>query len=346
MRTKILTILFLVLSLIVISFVPASAATPPDIINSYVVTINPQPDGSLLMKYDFDYEATTDFPRDIQYLEIGVPNTNFEIVSYEPKGFITGAKAIKSGKSQVHLDFAKLPLKGDKFKFSFVIKQGSMAYKADENNISFKFVPGWFDFAEIKELKVIVSSKGLSVTKTEPEPASKSDSEITWVTKNMKPDQKAAPIIMVCSKSSYPNLPESVTKNGNNSVEGSGNIGLGAILLIILLVIILFLGLLFLLADSDDYDSGGYGGGGYKGGYYSGSSYRSSSGSSSSRSSRSSGGSGDFSGRGSSCACVSSCACACACAGGGRVGCAERGYQVLHWLLTQKSEAKENKDKC
>lgn len=55
--------------------IPAAAATPPDIIHQMTVTLTPQPDGSFNIKYNLDYEATTDFTTDIQYIEVGVPDT-------------------------------------------------------------------------------------------------------------------------------------------------------------------------------------------------------------------------------------------------------------------------------
>jgi len=300
----------------------AAAQTPPDIIHSYVVTIDPQSDGSLLMKYDFDYEATTDFPSDTQYLQIGVPNTNFEIVDFSPKNFIVEAKAIKAGKSQVELDFYKLPKKGDRFKISFTIKQKSMIYKVDDNNVSFKFVPGWFDFAEIKELKEVISLKNLKVVKVEPSSVIQEDGMATFITKDMAVNDKAEPVIIITSRDSYPKFDD---KDLTSESGSSGSLSVGVIVILVILGIVLLVIIIGVVSGLDGGDDDGYSGGGYIGGLGRGGG-------------RSSGGGGSFSGRGSSCACVSSCACACACAGGGRVGCAERGLQVLNWYISHQKE--------
>lgn len=332
---KFLNLLIAFLMVLSCSF-PVFAQTPPDIIHNYTIIIDPQPDGSLLMKYEFNYEATTDFPSNIQYLEIGVANSDFEIVSYNPHGFITGVKANKSGTSQVHLDFAKLPLKDDKFQFDFVIKQKNMLYKADDKNTSFKFVPGWFDFAEIKELKVIINLKSLTVTKTDPAPTTKDANQMVWLTKDMKSDEKAEAITFICSNESYPNLQKDTLSDKD---PNEGGLGIFVWILIIIVAIFIFIFVLTLILGSgDSYGGGGYSGGGrYLGGFFGGSSL----GGGSSSSGRNSGGGGSFGGGGSSCACVSSCACACACAGGGRVGCSERGFEITNWLIKSQKQSKE-----
>lgn len=324
MRVQRYLLLFVLLVSFMIAGWPAQAGGPPDKINSYVVSVTPQPDGTLQMRYEFDYLATTDFPKDIQYLEVGVPNTNFKILECGPKEWVTGAKAITSGKSQVHLDFARLPKAGDKFQFYFVINQGNMAYPAGED-ISFKFVPGWFDFAEIEELRVswVLPSDNSLVKKLDPPPAIRDGNQVVWVTKKMVPNQKADPITLIYVKSAFPGLKE--VKQG----ESSGGIPTRVIVLIVVIVVIIVFVVIFVVCDD------GYGGGGYAGGYHSGGG--------GGGGGRGGGGGGGFSGRGSSCACVSSCACACACAGGGRVGCSERGFEILHWLLGKKGSARKGR---
>jgi hypothetical protein len=326
---KIIQILLLIL--VVITFIcgfsqTAKAEIPPDIIHSYTITIDPQTDGSLLIKYELDYEATTDFPSDIQYLQIGVPNTDFEVVDFAPKDFIVQAKEIKAGTSQVQLDFYKLPLKGDRFTISFTIKQRSMAYSTDDGNICFQFIPGWFDFAEITELREIINLENLNVVSTDPETSIESG-KMVFVVNNMEANEKAPAITVIATKDSYPNLNEDdlVTKN-----QATGGIGIGGAILIIILVVVV---IMIIAAAASGGGDGGYGGGGYFGGY------------GGSSSGRSGGGDGGFSGRGSSCACVSSCACACACAGGGRVGCSERGLQVTHWLQEHNPDGENDEKK-
>jgi hypothetical protein len=329
-KIRFLLALAIVIPMVLACFGTALASAPPDIIHSYAVNIDPQQDGTLLMTYNFDYEAVTDFAdTNTKYLEVGVPNSNFEIVDYGPKDFVSGAKAITSGKSQVHLDFSKWPKKGDRFKLNFTIKQKSMAYKSGDD-IGFKFVPGWFDFATISQLTVTVNLKNLTVVKIDPKPTSQSDQQAQFVTKNMDTNDKADPVVIVANKSSYPQLQDKDIVSEPNTSDSPDA---GTIILIVILVIV---GIVILAGIIAYFSDDGYGGGGFAGGFF---------GSSGSGGGLSGGGSGSFSGRGSSCACVSSCACACACAGGGRVGCSERGFPVLHWLIKHQQENVEGDKK-
>jgi hypothetical protein len=338
-RSSWLIILAVIILLVFVPISVGSAQTPPDIIHSYVITIDPQTDGSLLMTYNFDYEAATDFTDEIPYVEIGVPNSDFEITDYGPKDFIKNAEKNISGGSWVHLDFYELPKEADRFNFYFTIEQNSMIYETDEG-FGFKFIPGWFSFAEVSELKVILLTEGLEICSLEPEPVNDTNGEIFWITKDMVEDQKADPIIVVSDLNSYPDLTE------EQLVSESGSVG-GVVLIIFIVIIVLFLIIFFVvtIAGDDGYDGGGYGGG-YHGGGFRGSGGTSSGSRFGGSGSASSGGSGSFSGRGSSCACVSSCACACACAGGGRVGCSERGFQVLHWIISKQKNDKAGDRKC
>ncbi len=332
---------------------------PPDIIHEMVVTITPQDDGYLNIHYSLDYEAATDFPEDIQYLEVGVANTDFTLLDYSPDTLIEDAYGTTQNGAFVHLDFKKLPKAGDRFTLEFTVKQGSMYNKSGQNDVSFQFVPGWFDFAIIKELQVIVETDGLNNVVVMPTPDKWSDSKAIWITKNLEANEKAEKISVLNSRSSgfsednaYQDQPnnynEDYAPNYNDNPRTSSSFSFGRIILFIFVLI--FIASL-LGGRRNRYRAGRYGGGywgpppprhrsfwgppppppggfggrpprGFGGGGFGGG--RSSGGSSGRSSGRSSGGGGR------------SCACACACAGGGRVGCSERGYQVLHWLIKNK----------
>ncbi|MDD4937565.1 MAG: hypothetical protein PHX34_00885 [Candidatus Shapirobacteria bacterium] len=318
MKNKIWTQIFVILAVIMVlvCLTPnlAFAAIPPDIIHELTITIDPQSDGSLLIKYDFDYEATTDFTNDIPYVEIGVANQNFDLISYGPTEMFSDVKAIKESNSLVHLGFSRLPKKGERFQFTFTVRQRSMAYKSDED-ISFKFRPGWFEYATISELKVIVNLENIKVIEISPDPTSKDDQQAVFITEKMETSAKANTITITANKDSYPQLQTEEIVDEPNYDDSTGMI----VLIVFAVIIGLFLifGLICLIVGGGDGD--GYGGGGFIGGFGGGSG-------------RSGGGGGSFSGSGFS------CACACACAGGGRVGCSERGLQVLHWIIEKQKK--------
>jgi hypothetical protein len=340
MKIKILSILVLVTIACSLLPIPISAYTPPDVINDYKATISMDDNGVLEMRYDFDYTATTDFPYGGAYLEIGVPNRNFQILDYGPRNFIVEASANTGSQSQVRLEFDHLPTAGENFSFFFVIKQEKMMNIKDDQ-VTIQYTPGWFDFAEIRKLTIewLFNDTGF-LTYIDPEPKQQSSNSITWVTNDLEPDEKYTVQISI-DKTYFPNI----EKLEENQAEETG-LSSGAQLLIIIMVFIVvcvLAALLYEVVEGGSYSSGSYigGGGGFTGGssprigggsgFIGGGSSRSSSGSSSSR--RSGGGGGGFSGRSSSCACVSSCACACACAGGGRAGCNEKGFGVRYFLI-------------
>lgn len=338
MITKRLLILALVMSLILTVAPVALAQTPPDVIKEYVVSIEPQTDGALKMKYDFNYCATTDFPANSGYLEVGVPNSNFSLTDYGPKDWVTSAAAKNGSTSQVHLDFAHVPKAGECFSFSFAILQKGMAYPSG-TGVSFVFTPGWFDFAKIEKLSVRWQlPKDISLVKGfDPAPKTQAGGLAVWEAENLAPNQKFTVKITV-DKTVFPQLVVQPTQApATSGGEGGGSIDPALLCLIVIIVVVVVLAIAWAAYSLDSGSGGSYSSGGYIGGYSSSS--HSSSGSSSSG--RSGGGSGSFGGRGSSCACVSSCACACACAGGGRAGCTEKGFDVSGLMRQRDRLVKE-----
>lgn len=346
MKTKNILTLILV-CLILITTIPVSAATPPDVIHNYTVTITPQSDGTLNMRYDFSYCATTDFPG-AAYLDIGVANRHFSLTDYGPKDWIIKTTEYKSGKSQVHLEFAKLPLAGDCFDFWFTINQQAMANVKGEE-VSFEFFPGYFDFAEIKNLTIIwvVPEDTSAIHYLNPE-NEVVNGKITWTAQNLAPNQKFT-VELLLAKSVFPDLsPDQAISDPTPSKLNAD------ILFIIIVVVIgaavLTIAIIWWSTDTtvnDDYKPGRYiGNPTYKNIHTTPRpSYRPPSisrplsprPSSPRPSRRTTGYGGSRSGRGSSCACVSSCACACACAGGGRAGCTQKGF-LVGWLTKRKKD--------
>lgn len=352
MITKRLLILTLVMSLILTIAPSALAQTPPDVIKEYVVSVEPQTDGALKMRYDFSYCATTDFPANSGYLEVGVPNSNFSLTDYGPKDWVTSAAAKNGSTSQVHLDFAHVPKAGECFSFNFTILQQAMAYPSD-TGVSFVFTPGWFDFAKIEKLSVRWQlPKDISQVKGfDPAPKTQGDGLAVWEAENLAPNQKFTVKITV-DKTVFPQLAVQPTQAPAASDGSGGGFAIDPLLLcfVVILVVVVVFVIAWAAYSLDSGSGGSYSSGGYIGGYHSAPrndspSPRYSPPSPSPRydppPSRSGGGSGNFGGRGSSCACVSSCVCACACAGGGRAGCARKGFDVSRLMRKRNQPAKE-----
>lgn len=328
---KILIHLILIIILLTFVSMPVTAATPPDIIHQMTVTITPQSNGSLNIKYELDYEATTDFPTDIQYLEVGVPNSDFTLLGYGhgPSSLISNGHENKNGTSQVHLDFISLPKAGDRFSLDFTILQRSMVYDAGDN-VSFQFRPGWFDFAVIDEMRVIVDTKDLINSQLDPVSDEMDGKQAIWITRSMDVNEKAGLVTVTCGRDSFPNMSNEIVKydpsegsySSGESYQSQGpGINVGGILTFVFTGIIVVLSIIG-RSGRGSYYAGRYGGG-YRGGFFGGHSTFH-------------GGGGIGGGGGGH-----GCACACACAGGGRVGCSERGYQVMYWLIRHKNKAQK-----
>ena len=332
MKTKRIFKWFLSLGLLfaLATLLPSSAkADQPDVIGQYTVHVMPQDDGTLVMEYRFsNYCATTDFPIDQTYLQVGVPNRNFDLVDWGPKSapdsqtkvWVTSARSLQGVTSQVQLNFNKQPLVGECWELYFTIKQSQMAYGQGSDEVTFQFTPGWFDFAKINALTVtwdLPSDQSL-LHKVDPA-ATSGQNQAVWTETNLAPNQKFT-VTITYAKLALPSLvamPESQPNPPSSSASQDNSAFLCWIVLAVILLVIA--ARVFRLWGSD----GGYGSG-WGGAFYGGSGggLLGSGGGS-----RSGGGGGGFAGRGSSCACAS-CACACACAGGGRAGCTRKGFDV------------------
>lgn len=346
MRTKrMVRCLVLLASLVaLIASVPASAlADDPDVIGQYSVHVTPRDDGTLTMDYRFSgYCATTDFPSDKAYLQVGVPNRNYVLTDWGPKSapnsqtriWVTSTELIQAAESQVQLNFNRQPVAGDCWDLNFTVVQSRMAYGQGTDEVGFQFTPGWFDFAKINKLTIAWDLPGdpSLVHKLDPAPT-KSPTQAVWTETNLAPNDKFT-VTLTYAKSAFPNLTAPVASPPSPPSSSGSQDNSTFLCVIVILIIVLVLVVRTLRFWGSD---GGYGGGlgrGYSGGF--GGGFLGSDGGVGRSSSRSGGGGGGFAGRGSSCACAS-CACACACAGGGRAGCTRKGFDISFMMRKRKA---------
>jgi hypothetical protein len=326
--------LVLLLAFAALLLPPRALADQPDVIGQYSVRVTPRDDGTLVMDYRLShYCAATDFPGDKPYLQVGVPNRNFDLVDWGPKSapnsqtkvWVTSANALQGVNSQVQLNFNRQPLAGECWDLNFTIDQREMAYAQGSNQVSFQFTPGWFDFAKINALTITWDLPGdpSLVHKTDPAPTNRQNQAI-WTHTNMAPNDKFT-VTITYARSAFPNLTAAgLPSSPPNPTGPTGEVDLSWVICLVILIII------FLIVVPRIFR--GYAG---DGGYGSalGRPFIGSFGGEDSaddrRKDRSGGGGGGFAGRGSSCACgCASCACACACAGGGRAGCTRKGFDI------------------
>lgn len=320
----------------------AAADTPPDILDDYSIAVTPQPDGSLVMSYTLQkYCAYSDWPSDVPYLQVGVPNGNFSISEWGPKSgpnMVVDAEPVTSGGSFVQLDFDgdNLPKNGDCFDLNFTIVQNAMSYPDEDNNqVTMKFIPsGWSFPIQVKRLTITwaIPEDSSLLKVTDPSPMGTDGSSMIWTWNS--PVMNSSGMFgdyfvkLAYDPSTFQLSDEA--KASSDSGNGGGGSAAGIVVLVIIvviLVVILFVALW--LAEEGSGGGGGYyggGGGGLGSGHFGG------------------GGLGSGGG-GSSCACAG-CACACACAGGGRVGCSRKGIGIkcLPKVIKEAEAQDEGKD--
>lgn len=325
-----------VLFLIGLVISPAVSADVTDRIEKYEIKVEPQPDGALLNTYSILWHYVKNAGSDLTWMELGLPNSSFEVVSFtsNPQGTIS--QGIQGGSGvTIHLS---QPVKvGGYATFTVQIKQQRIAYLNKDGNVTFQFTPGWYDDYPVDSLTISWQLPNASqIKEIKPQPASQDGNLAVWQT-SLQPKGKFT-VNLVLAAEAFPELKATNAQTPSETASRSGEIcGLPWLLFLFLAVVVIVVVVTFYLIFRESGSGGGDGGGNgdtptyhsgsYLGGYHSPSSSLGSSGSSP----RSSGGSGHFDGRGSSCvsSCVHSCACACACAGGGgHAGCKAKGFII------------------
>lgn len=300
------------------------ADAPPDVLDSYAISVVPQQDGTLVMNYALqNYCTASDWPSDQPYLQIGVPNDNFSINDWGPKdgtngkNKVIGAEAVSGSLVQLNFDPNNLPKNGDCFNLNFSIVQNKMAYPDPNNgNVTFEFfAAGWKFPIQVKVLTLnwAFPKDPTLVKLTDPAPTGKDTVNMTWQWQSPSMDASnmfsSATVKLAYDKSAF-TLSDAATTT-SNSANGGVPSDLGTICFwAIVIVIVVILVLLVIAAFARSIDSGDGLGTAFVSVV-----------SDVAEAVSSAGGEGGSSGNSSGCASMSSCACACACAAGGKVGC-------------------------
>jgi len=276
-------------------------------ITDYSVALNPKPNGEVVMDYSQTRLVTGG---NIPWVTVGLANANYQIVGWDG-----AAKTVSNGNegdwygARVDLDKNYLP--NEKFTYNFTIIQRNLISQRSDG-YSIVFTPGWYDRCTIDELslKVISPIDLLNVT-ADPKPAETVGRTLVFSKNNLGMGERYKISVNFPKNASF-KMPAQAPKSGWD-------------FLVPLIGVVIFFAFIILLnyakyyssrLPNDSYYQD------YSGPVVSTGGIRRRIGS---HEDHSSGGSGAFGGRASSCACVS-CACACACAGGGGggAGCAKK----------------------
>jgi hypothetical protein len=273
-------------------------------ITDYSVTLNPKPNGEVVMDYSQTWLVTGG---NIPWVTVGLANANYQIISWGG-----AAKTVSNGNEGdwfgARVDLNKNYLPNEKFTYNFTIVQRNLISQRS-NGYSIVFTPGWYDRSTIDKLslKVISPIDLLNVT-TDPKPSATAGRTLVFSKNNLGMGERYK-ISVNFLKSALFKVPAQSPQSPQSPQSGWNS---PLLILLVIIVGVILVAYYYSIHPDDSYYQD-YGGpvvstGGIRRGMGSDEDH-------------SSGGSGAFGGRASSCACVScACACACACAGGGGGG--------------------------
>ncbi len=300
-------ILFILLALLLMA-TNCVADTGTYRIIDYSVTLDPKPNGDVVMNYSQTWLVTGGY---IPWVTVGLANANYQIISWGG-----AAKTVSNGNEGdwvgARVDLNKNYMPNEIFTYNFTIIQRNLISQRS-NGYSIVFTPGWYDRCTIDKLSLkVISPIDLMNVTTDPKPVATVGRTLVFSKNNLGMGERYR-ISVNFLKSALFKVP---AQSPQSPQSGWDSLVL-LILLVIIVGVILVAYYYYSIHPNDSYYS-------YSGPVVSTGGIRRRIGS---HKNHDPGGSGAFGGRATSCACVScACACACACAGGGGggAGCAKK----------------------
>ena len=127
--------------------------TPLDKIHEYKITVDPNNDGTLNMKYYLKWEVLEEGDGGVDFITVGVANR----FVYDIKGLSSNIKKIDYSSeegSTIRIDFTKKYHKGNIFEVEFSFTQKRI-FTVNGEEVQYSFNPGWFDEIQVEKLSVL-----------------------------------------------------------------------------------------------------------------------------------------------------------------------------------------------
>ncbi len=144
----------LAIQLAAILFAVFYTPKPQDRIDSYEMVIEPREDGMVLLSYRFVW-TPLDTAEDLTWVEIGMPNPNFEFLPVSFSSNISRAEKYVEGdyvSARLYLD---RPYRaGETLTFSFRVRQWGLLCR-DADGYFYELIPGWFNATPVKTYSFI-----------------------------------------------------------------------------------------------------------------------------------------------------------------------------------------------
>lgn len=177
--------IFISIIVLLLASAPVDADTGTYRINDYIVTLEPQNDGRVLMTYEQEWEVLSG---NIPWITVGLPNRNFEI-----RGFSGDVSNVKDGSGGgfygVELDLDRTYLAGETFNVKFTVLQGHILERDTDKGVwRIDYTPGWYDRAETGHLQInLISPVAYETYVTTNPPPLVNGNVITWERFNLNP---------------------------------------------------------------------------------------------------------------------------------------------------------------
>ena len=284
---------------------------PLDVIEDYTIYVHPTEEGNLEMRYKITWHVLdSEKEGPLEWVRIGVPNQYaFHLEALSPA--ISSIKHDTSNGSYIRLDLNRPYMAGETVILEFSFLQTHI-YTLKDDKVEYRFIPGWFDDIQVKELMVCWEKSNVIYHNSNQE----DDTYYIW--KESLDYGESIQIDLRYKQESFVNL-----STDNTYSNDDGDFPMTVVIAITIIVLIF----IFIAIFSAVRDDGYYAHRGFSGriNFWHWSWWHTLTHRGVDRHGeklphiKNNGSSG---GGGSSCA----CACACACAGGGRAGCSRKDF--------------------
>lgn len=288
---------------------------PLDIIENYSIFVHPTEEGNLEMRYKITWrvlDSTEEGP--LEWVRIGVPNkyvSNLQALSTA----ISKVSFDNSNGACIRIDLKKSYEAGETVMLEFSFLQTHI-YTLKDNMVEYRFIPGWFEDIQVKELMVYWDKRNVIYHN------SNQADDTYYIWKDSLDYGESIQVDLKYEQESFKNL-----SKDNTYSDDDGDMTWLVILIVIFIIFSIFLVIMIVSAIRDDgyYTHRGFSGRIH---FWHWSWWHTLTHRGVDRHGEKikdprikNNGSGSVHG-GSSCA----CACACACAGGGRAGCSRKDF--------------------
>jgi hypothetical protein len=172
------------LAILLLLVVPVYADTGTYRISDYIVTLEPQNNGQVMITIEQQWLVLSG---DIPWITVGLPNKNFSIDNYDGAASKV-SPANGNGFYGVRIDLDKDYKPGESFKIKFAVLQGNLLERlTSDKKWRISYTPGWYDRAAIDHLRINLLSPVdyQTYSAASPMPSSVNNNILTWERNNL-----------------------------------------------------------------------------------------------------------------------------------------------------------------